>query len=380
MSNASGKIIRHGGGQFGCSTRYTARMPNDEDTQHRRTEQELRLLHRAIAASSNGIAISDSRLPDEPLIYVNRSFELMTGYSSGEVLGRNCRFLQGDDRDQPALLEVRAALREGRDCEVLLRNYRKDGTLFWNELRLSPVHDERGRLVNFVGVQNDVTQRKRAEEEIRHLHDELDERVRRRTAQLAEANALLRHEISERQELEEQLTHQAFHDPLTGLPNRALFLDRLELSLTGSLERGAKVAALLVNLDGFRTVNDSWGYEAGNRVLLAVAERLDTVTGPLGMPAHFGGDQFAVLLEGVVSAGDAVRVARRIEKGLRTPLDLEGRKHVVTASIGIGLSISGWEPPEEILRRADAAMYRAKQAGKARYAIFDPGANEGAST
>ena len=336
-------------------------------------------MHRAIAASSNGITISDSRLPDEPLIYVNRSFVLMTGYSSEEVLGRNCRFLQGDDRDQPALLEVRAALWEGRDCEVLLRNYRKDGTLFWNELRLSPVHDERGRLVNFVGVQNDVTQRQLAEEEIRSLHDELDERVRRRTAQLAEVNALLKLEIAERQELEEQLTHQAFHDPLTGLPNRSLFLDRLEFSLMGSLERGARVAALLVDLDGFRTVNDSLGYEAGNRVLLGVAERLEKAAGSQGMPAHFGGDQFAVLLEEVKSAGDAVRITRRIEEALRRPLDLEGRERVITASIGIGLSISGWEPPGEILRRADAAMYRAKRSGKARYVISDPGANEGAS-
>jgi diguanylate cyclase (GGDEF)-like protein/PAS domain S-box-containing protein len=352
---------------------------NGGDGERRRTEQELRLLYRAVAASSNGIAISDSKLPDDPLIYVNRSFELMTGYSSGEILGRNCRFLQGNDRNQSALPEIRAALREGRDCEVLLRNYRKDGTLFWNELRLSPVHDERGRLVNFVGVQNDVTERKRAEEEIRRAHAKLDERVRQRTARLAEANARLRREIGERRELEEQLTHQAFHDPLTGLPNRSLFLDRRELSLTGSLERGAKVAVLLLDLDDFRTVNDSLGYEAGNHVLLAVAERLENAVGSRGMTAHFGGDQFAVLLEDVTSAGDAVRAARWIEEGLRRPSDLEGLGRVVTASIGIGLSTSAWEPPEEVLRRADAAMYRAKQTGKARYAVLDPSANESTS-
>jgi diguanylate cyclase (GGDEF)-like protein/PAS domain S-box-containing protein len=351
-------------------------VSNEGDSELRRTEQELRLLYRAAASSSNGLTISDSKLPDGPLIYVNRSFELMTGYSSEEVLGRNCRFLQGNDRNQPALLEIRAALREGRDCEVLLRNYRKDGTLFWNELRLSPVHDERGRLVNFVGVQNDVTERKRAEEEIRRAHAELDERVRQRTTWLVEANARLKREIAERQELEEQLTHQAFHDPLTGLPNRSLFLDRLELSLSGSLERRAKVAVLLVNLDNFRTVNDSLGYEAGNRVLLAVAERLENAVGSRGTTAHLGGDQFAVLLEDVTCAGDAVRVARRIEGGLRRPLDLEVLERVVTASIGIGLSTSDWEPPEEILRRADAAMYRAKEAGKARHAVLDPSANE----
>src|SRR5215204_2259251 len=274
----------------GTGLRYTAEVSDGGDNQRWRTERELRLLYRAVAASSNGITISDSTAPDEPLIYVNRSFELMTGYSSEEVLGRNCRFLQGDDRDQPALLVVRAALREGRDCEVLLRNYRKDGTSFWNELRLSPVHDERGRLVNFVGVQNDVTKRKRAEEELRRAHAELDERVRRRTARLAETNARLK------RELDEQLTHQAFHDPLSGLPNRSLFMDRLELALTGALKRGATVAVLLANLDGFRSVNNSLGYEAGDRLLLAVAECLENTVGPRGTVAHFGGDQFAVLL------------------------------------------------------------------------------------
>lgn len=104
-------IIAHVGRQFDGITRFTARAPNKGDTQRRRTEQELRLLHRSIAAS-NSITISDSQLPDEPLIYVNRSFERMIGYSREEALGRTCRFLQSDDRDQPALLEVRAAFRD----------------------------------------------------------------------------------------------------------------------------------------------------------------------------------------------------------------------------------------------------------------------------
>ncbi len=220
---------------------------------------------RAIAASSNGIVISDPNQPDNPLIYVNRSFELMTGYSAEELLGHNCRLLQGSDRDQPALDEVRAAIREERDCEVLLRNYRKDGTLFWNELRLSPVHDERGQLVNFVGVQNDVTERKQAEEELQRAHDELEDRVRQRTARLAEANAQLQREIAERRELEEQLTHQAFHDPLTGLPNRTLFLDHLDLALERAGRREGEVAVLFMDLDDFKVINDSLGHEVGIR-------------------------------------------------------------------------------------------------------------------
>ena len=140
----------------------------------RRSSEELRrLLDRAVAASSNGILITDPNLPDNPIVYANPAFERTTGYLVGEVVGRNCRFLQGEDRDQSALEELRAALREGRGCRVVLRNYRKDGSLFWNELHVSPVHDEEGRLTNFVGVQNDVTGRRRIEEALKESEDRL---------------------------------------------------------------------------------------------------------------------------------------------------------------------------------------------------------------
>jgi PAS domain S-box-containing protein len=130
-----------------------------------------RLLDRAVAASSNGILITDPKLPDNPVVYVNPAFEKISGYAVDEVMGRNCRFLQGEEWDQPALDELRAALREGRECRVVLRNYRKDGTLFWNELYVSPVHDEGGRLTNYVGVQNDITERRRIEEVLRESEE-----------------------------------------------------------------------------------------------------------------------------------------------------------------------------------------------------------------
>jgi PAS domain S-box-containing protein len=117
-----------------------------------------------VTASTNSIVISDPNQPDDPIVYVNPAFERTTGYATEEVLGRNCRFLQREDRDQSALGELRAAVYEGRHCTVVLRNYRKNGTLFWNELSIYPVRDEEGRMTNFVGVQNDVTERIRAEE------------------------------------------------------------------------------------------------------------------------------------------------------------------------------------------------------------------------
>jgi PAS domain S-box-containing protein len=140
----------------------------------RRSSEELRrLLDRAVAASSNGIVITDPGLPDNPIVYANPAFERTTGYSMEEVVGHNCRFLQGGDRDQPALEELRRVIREGRECRVVLRNYRKDGSLFWNELYISPVYDEEGHLTNFVGVQNDVTESRRTEEVLRRSEDRL---------------------------------------------------------------------------------------------------------------------------------------------------------------------------------------------------------------
>ncbi|HKH12430.1 MAG TPA: PAS domain S-box protein [Rubrobacter sp.] len=136
-------------------------------TEAKHAEEELRLKDRAMTASADGILITDPNEPDNPIVYVNPAFTRITGYAPEEAIGRNCRFLQGDDNDQPGLEELRAAIREGRTCEVVLRNYRKDGALFYNELSLSPVFDDGGGIIRFVGILEDITERRRAEEGLR---------------------------------------------------------------------------------------------------------------------------------------------------------------------------------------------------------------------
>ncbi len=143
-------------------------------TRAKEAEATLRLRDRVIEASSNGIVISDARLPGNPLIYVNPGFERITGYLSEEALGRNCSFLQGEDRDQKALVELRMAIETRQPVTVLLRNYRKRGDLFWNELTVSPVFDEQGTLTHFVGIQNDVTERMIAQETLERRTQRLD--------------------------------------------------------------------------------------------------------------------------------------------------------------------------------------------------------------
>ncbi|AFZ19937.1 response regulator [Allocoleopsis franciscana] len=132
----------------------------------RKTEEQLRLLERAIAASSNGILISDPHQAGNPVIYANSGFERITGYKREDILGKNCRFLQGTDTKQPALDELHRAIAKGQGTQVVLRNYRKDGTLFWNEFCLNPVRDEAGHLTHFIGVQTDITEHKKREEEL----------------------------------------------------------------------------------------------------------------------------------------------------------------------------------------------------------------------
>ncbi|MGB7441331.1 MAG: PAS domain S-box protein [Coleofasciculaceae cyanobacterium] len=139
--------------------------------ERKRTEERLQLVERAIAASNNGILIADATQPDLPIIYVNPVFESITGYSTSEVIGKNCRFLQGNNTNQAALAEVRAALREKRGCRTVLLNYRKDGSMFWNELYLAPVQDTVGNLTHYIGVQNDVTERKRVKAELKQARE-----------------------------------------------------------------------------------------------------------------------------------------------------------------------------------------------------------------
>ena len=158
----------------------------------------LRLQERAIAASSNGIVITDASQPDNPVIYINPAFERITGYSAAEAVGQNCRFLQGDHRDQPSLQQLRQAIAEGTDCTVEVINYRKNGEPFWNQLSISPIYDPGGQLTHFVGIQTDICDRKRAEAQLHQQMQELEQA--RRTAEAAnqaksEFLAMMSHEI-----------------------------------------------------------------------------------------------------------------------------------------------------------------------------------------
>jgi diguanylate cyclase (GGDEF)-like protein/PAS domain S-box-containing protein len=178
-------------------------------------------------------------------------------------------------------------------------------------------------------------------------------------------------DVTERKTFVERLRHQAFHDPLTGLPNRALFMDRLGQALIRTERRTTSVAVLFLDLDNFKLVNDSLGHDVGDKLLVSVAERLQGCVRAEDTAARFGGDEFTILLEDVTDANDAVRVAGLITRALETSFLLEGREVFVNTSIGIAMGTSAGERPTDLLRNADVALYRAKARGKATYEVFD---------
>jgi diguanylate cyclase (GGDEF)-like protein/PAS domain S-box-containing protein len=243
------------------------------------------------------------------------------------------------DRVHPEDLErVRAALSahlEGLTShfENEYRMLHKNGSYRWVLCRGLAVRDEQGRARRIAGSQSDVTHRK-----------------------LAEA----------------QLAHRAFYDPLTNLPNRALFLDRLRHALRRAQRRRDYLfAVLFMDVDRFKVINDSLGHMSGDRLLVTIARRLELALRPGDSVARLGGDEFTVLLDDIRDAADAEGVAERIHRELMAPFQIGGQELYTSCSIGIALSSTGYDKPEDILRDADTAMYRAKSGGRARHAMFD---------
>jgi diguanylate cyclase (GGDEF)-like protein len=187
-------------------------------------------------------------------------------------------------------------------------------------------------------------------------------------------NAALR---ATEQERLDQLAHQAFHDSLTELPNRALFTDRLGLALARTNRRKASVAVLFLDLDDFKPINDRFGHDAGDRLLRSVAERLRACVRPEDTVARLGGDEFTVLLEDIVDVRYAIGVAERIEEALQEPFPIDGHEATVTASIGIAVSTGRVASPEDLMRNSDQAMYQAKRKGRARHILFTVGGTPG---
>lgn len=300
------------------------------------------LLQRALAASTSGITIADMRQPDQPLVYVNRAFEQLSGYRSEELLGRNCRFLQGTDTDRHAIARLRTAIAQRREVRETLLNYRgPDRVEWWNEIYMAPVLDQDGRLVQYIGVQNDVT------------------------AQVSAERALVQ-ERDRAQNYLARIEELAFTDSLTGLIDRRRFTERVEVELWEAAAGDTSLALLFMDLDGFKAVNDRLGHAAGDHLLIQVAQRLKSRLRRKDLVARLGGDEFLVSLIGLSRQDarvEADRVAADLHEAIAAPYDIDGDKVRITVSIGVStFPEEGVDDFRDLLHLADTRMCSLKHA------------------
>lgn len=287
-------------------------------------ERQLMLSERALHAASNGIVITRCVGRDSIIEYVNPAFERIAGYSAEESLGRDPRFMAAPDFDVHERSQVRLAVAERRPVNVVFRNRRKNGELFWNDLRITPVRDEHGEVTHFIGILQDVTATK-------------------------ERTAHLEHEVN--------------HDPLTGLANRTLLWDRLDHAVHLANRHHTMVAAVLIDLDNFKTINDTFGHEAGDVVLKVVARRLQAAVRESDTVARMSGDEFVLVLVDQPSVRFTLRMVERLRRSMTMPVAFGGNEIPVGASLGVALYPHDGLSPAELVRGADMAMYHAKGNG-----------------
>jgi diguanylate cyclase (GGDEF)-like protein/PAS domain S-box-containing protein len=269
--------------------------------------------------------------PDGTYRYCSPACVAITGYSPEELIGTSpFRLVAAEDRDAVRAYARLVSERE-EPATAAYRLRCKDGQLRWLETTARAVRDDAG-VRELVSVTRDISERKQAEIE---------------------------------------LSHAALHDTLTGLPNRALFLDRLGLALRRTERRSGSVAVLFCDLDRFKVVNDSLGHDAGDRLLVDVAGRIVTALRPADTVARFGGDEFTILCEDIAGEIEAATIAQRIVDVFRDPFLLEDGEVFLATSVGIAIARGNDDRAEDLIRDADAAMYRAKERGKGRYEIFD---------
>ncbi|MEX3943371.1 EAL domain-containing protein [Paraburkholderia sp. BR10937] len=308
-----------------------------DTTESKRADLALRLQSRALDACVNAILITAPGPGGSNLIeYANPAFRRITGFDPAEVIGQDCRLLQRDDRDQDGLIAVRKALLSNREVSAVLRNYRKDGALFWNQLLIAPVPDLDGRITHHIGIINDVTE-------------------------------LIRYQ--------EQLEYQANYDSLTLLPNRNLLRDRLQHALLAAQRHDTGVAVVFIDLDGFKNVNDSLGHSVGDRLLGVVAERLQRCTRTADTVARHGGDEFVIVLTDTIDEKSLIGWMERARSLISEPVWIDGTELYVGCSMGASVYPQDGNDAETLMKKADVAMYRAKDMGRNTFQFFEPEMN-----
>jgi len=290
--------------------------------------ERLRQAAAVFDCTREGVLVTNSK---GLIVHVNRAFMAITGYQSEEVLGQQPSLFKSGHHPPGFYQAMFATLDSTGEWSGEIWNRRKSGEIYpqWQTIRL--IHDDQGQLSHYVAVFSDISPIKDSEHE---------------------------------------LTHLAHHDPLTDLPNRLLFTDRVEQALASAQIHKRGCALLMIDLDHFKMINDSLGHNVGDQMLKAVAERLQGMFGPGITLARLGGDEFAVLAESCPQLVQAAALAQRIIDGLKEPFLINGHQLFINASIGISLFPGDALSAEQLLRNADSALFKAKSAGRDDYALY----------
>lgn len=315
-------------------------MATDEVTGNLPVEHYSDLASRILTCSDDGIVICDA----EPaagvgmrVVYVNEAFSRDSGYAFDEIVGKSPKLLQGPKTDLATLIRIRKSLKAWQPIREEVLNYKKSGEEFWQSLNIFPVANRQGRFTHWVAIQHNVTRRRLAEAQVSHL---------------------------------------AFYDQLTGLPNRRLVLDRLQHALPTTTRKHECGALLYIDVDNFKVVNDSFGHNTGDELLRQVSARLTSCVRATDTVGRLGGDEFLVLLEGLsdsidTSASQVVGVGEKIRECIAKPYHL--KEHTINCSVSIGATVfqGQGEDVETLLKRADLALYQAKAQGRNALRFFD---------
>ncbi|MDB5790771.1 MAG: hypothetical protein JWQ80_795 [Massilia sp.] len=324
-------------GALAARSRRVHRLVKARTADLKQAIRAQRLLRQAVDACANSIIILRATRPEYPIEYVNPAFEKISGYSAAEVSGRDCLMMLDDDVDQAGVHDIRAMVREQREGTVVLRTYRKDGSLLWSEVYIAPVRDAAGAVTHFVVANTDVSEKRR---------------------------------------YESQLEYQATHDALTGLVNRKLLAERLRQEIADAAQRQQAVWVLFVDLDRFKFVNDSVGHRAGDECLQVIARRLGMAVRLEDTLARLGGDKFMLVLSDRGDGPLDEAVLERIMEAVALPVIIGSQELFLSCSVGVASYPVDSDDPDTLIEYADLAMYCAKQRGRSNYQFFVPEMNE----
>lgn len=326
-------------------------------TQQRQAEQSLLLYQRAIEASPNGVVLTDASKKNYPIIYVNRAFEKITGYRNDEMIGKPWASLFNYDSDQNEIAKLEKSVNNNGEETAELRCNRKNGEMYWNEVRVAPVQH----------LFEDISD------------DKLYKEVRGDSENKTTHYVTIVSDVTERKAMEEQLQHQVTHDALTGLPNRILLHDRIKQAVLYAHRAKGKVGILFLDLDNFKLVNDALGHKMGDHLLQSVASRLSSVVRATDTVARLGGDEFVVVLAPLEDESECEKIAEKILGVIHDPIQVEERELHITTSIGISMFPTDGHDGEILVQNADTAMYQAKDNGRDNIQFFTTNMNKNVS-